>query len=194
MEILSLRYNWTNSAIIQIMWIWYNFFNLYYFCYCSPAFLFQYVGYARKYVHPKLSPEAGSVIQVHIFFVQWITNVSRVLVAIDSKTIISDYRASRGKGQPGSGDSFWPVSSPHFGWLTHCPTQVPTPGLRPVKLPHYAAHPHMDSTKNRFCYFFYSSSKLMLTLVYIYCIVFHVESLQNKNTSLCTYSWHKNDL
>ena len=32
--------------------------------------LFQYIGYARKYVHPKIGPEAAKVLQVARIFSQ----------------------------------------------------------------------------------------------------------------------------
>ena len=32
---------------------------------------FQYVGYARKYVHPKIGPDAAKVLQVIIIYLPW---------------------------------------------------------------------------------------------------------------------------
>ena len=33
--------------------------------------IFQYVGYARKYVHPKIGPDAAKVLQVIIIYLLW---------------------------------------------------------------------------------------------------------------------------
>ena len=40
--------------------------------YIYHSLVFQYVGYARKYVHPKITPEAAQIIQVKILIIHYI--------------------------------------------------------------------------------------------------------------------------
>ena len=62
--------------------------------------MFQYVGYARKYVHPKIGTEAAAVLQVRKLFIKSLANWTMNKVFSQGLLSITAYDAAKFKHDP----------------------------------------------------------------------------------------------